>query len=51
MMGPAFDVVDPILAQLRLEAGGAAPTRVLAALIGEHFFGHPVLRDRRAVHL
>ena len=51
MMGPAFDVVDPILAQLRLEAGGPAPTRVLAALIGEHFFGHAVLRHRPAVHL
>jgi hypothetical protein len=51
MMGPAFDVVDPILAQLRLEAGRASPTRVLTALIGEHFFGHAVLRDRRAVHL
>ena len=51
MMGPAFDVVDPILAQLRLEAGGSAPTGVLTALIGEHFFGHAVLRDRRAVHL
>jgi len=51
MMGPAFDVVNPILAQLRLEAGRASPTRVLTALIGEHFFGHAVLRDRRAVHL
>ena len=51
MMGPAFDVVDPILAQLRLEAGRASPTRVLTALIGEHFFGHTVLRDRRAVYL
>ena len=51
MMGPAFDVVDPILAQLRREAGGPAPTRVLTALIGEHFFGHTVLRDRRAVYL
>jgi len=51
MMGPAFDVVDPILAQLGLEAGRAAPTAVLAALIGEHFFGHAVLRHRRAVHL
>ena len=51
MMGPAFDVVDPILAQLCLEAGRASPTRVLTALIGEHFFGHAVLRDRRAVHL
>jgi len=51
MMRPAFDVVDPILAQLRLEAGGTAPTAVLASLIGQHFFGHAVLRDRRAVHL
>ena len=51
MMGPALDVVNPILAQLRLETGGAAPTRVLAALIGEQFFGHAVLRHRPAVHL
>jgi hypothetical protein len=51
MMGPAFDVVYPILAQLRLETGGAAPTRVLAALIGEQLFGHAVLRHRPAVHL
>ena len=51
MMRPALEVVDPILAQLRLEAGRAAPTAVLAALIREHFFGHAVLRDRRAVHL
>jgi hypothetical protein len=51
MMGPAFDVVNPILAQLRLEPGGPAPTRVLAALIGEHLFGHAVLRHRPAVHL
>jgi len=51
MMRPALEVVDPILAQLCLEAGRAAPTAVLAALIREHFFGHAVLRDRRAVHL
>jgi hypothetical protein len=51
MMGSALDVVDPILAQLRLETGRPAPTGVLAALIREHFFGHAVLRDRRAVHL
>ena len=51
MMGPAFDVVDPILAQLRLETGRPAPTAVLATLIREHFFGHAVLRHRRAVHL
>jgi len=51
MMRPALEVVDPILAQLCLEAGRAAPTAVLAALIREHFFGHAVLRDRCAVHL
>ena len=51
MMRPALEVVDPILAQLRLEARGPAPTGILAALIGEHLFGHPVLGHRRAVHL
>jgi hypothetical protein len=51
MMRPALEVADPILAQLRLKAGGPAPTRVLAALIREHFFGHAVLRHRRAIHL
>jgi len=51
MMWPALDVVNPILAQLRFETGGPAPTRVLAALIGEHLFGHAVLRHRPAVHL
>jgi hypothetical protein len=51
MMRPALDVVNPILAQLRLETCGPAPTRILAALIGEHLFGHPVLGHRCAVHL
>lgn len=51
MMRPALEMVDPILAQLRLETRRAAPTAVLAALIREHFFGHTVLRHRRAVHL
>ena len=50
-MRPALEVVDPVLAQLRLEPGGPPPTRILAPLIGEHFFGHAVLRHRRAVHL
>jgi hypothetical protein len=51
MMRPAFEVANPILAQLRLETGGPAPTGVLAPLIGEHFFGHAVLRHRPTVHL
>jgi hypothetical protein len=51
MMRPTFEVADPILAQLRLEAGGPSPTAVLASLIREHFFGHAVLRHRPAVDL
>jgi hypothetical protein len=51
MMRSALNVVNPIFAQLRLETGGPAPTRVLAALVGEHLFGHAVLRHRPAVHL
>jgi hypothetical protein len=50
MMRPALDVANPILPQLRLEARGPAPTRILAALIGEHLFGHAVFRHGRAVH-
>jgi len=51
MMRPALNVVNPILAQLRLKVRGPAPTGVLAALIGEHLFGHAVLCHRPAVHL
>jgi len=51
MMRPAFEVMNPILAQLRLKARGPAPTGILAALVREHLFGHAVLGHRRAVHL
>jgi len=51
MMRPALQVVHSVLAQLRLKAGSPAPTRVLAALIGEHLFGHAILRYGPAVYL
>ena len=51
MMRPAFNVMNPVLAQLRLKARGPSPTGILAALIGEHFFGHAIFGHRRAVHL
>ena len=51
MMRPAFNVMDSILAQLRLESRGPSPTGILAPLIGEQFFGHAILGHRRAVHL
>jgi hypothetical protein len=50
-MRPALDVVYPILAQLRLETGGPAPTRVLPPLVREQLFGHAVLGHGPAVHL
>jgi hypothetical protein len=51
MVRAALEVVHPLLPQLRLEPGGPAPARVLAALIGEHLLGHAVLRHRPAEHL
>ena len=51
MMRPALNVVHPILAQLRLEASGPTPTRVLASLVGEHLFRHAVVSHCPAVHL
>jgi hypothetical protein len=50
MMRSALNVVDPILPQLRLKAGGPTPTRVLASLVGEQLFGHAVLGHRPPVH-
>jgi hypothetical protein len=35
MMRPAFDVMNPVLAQLPFKARGPSPTGILAALIGE----------------
>jgi hypothetical protein len=51
VMGPALDVMDPILAQLRLEARSSPPTGILASLIGEHLFGHARFGHRRAIDL
>ena len=51
MMRPAFNVMNPILAQFRFKARGPAPTGILAPLIGKQFFGHAIFGHRRAVHL
>jgi len=51
VMRSALDVVHPVLAQLRLKARGAAPARVLAPLVGEQLFGHPIFGHRPAIHL
>jgi hypothetical protein len=51
MVGPALQVVHPVLLELGLEAGGAPPAGKLPALVGEQLLGHAVLRHRPAVNL
>lgn len=51
MMRPTLNVMDPVLAQLRLEACGSSPTGILAALVGEHLLGHAIFSHRRAIDL
>lgn len=45
VMRTGFKMVDPVLFQLGLEAGGATPVDVLPAVVGEHLFGRLVLPD------
>jgi hypothetical protein len=46
----ALDVRHPILAQFGLEARGAAPGRILASVVGEHFLGRLKLAAGDAIH-
>lgn len=48
-LGP--DVGDAVPGQFHLETGLAAPGRVLAPVVGEHFLGGAVFRGRPAVDL
>ena len=49
MMRAGFDVRHPILLEFRFEAAGAAPTGVLAAVVGEHLLGRLELARRHAI--
>ncbi len=51
MMGPAADMLDPVLGQFLFKPGGASPVGVLVSIVGEHLFGHPVFADGPAVGL
>ena len=51
VMGPALQVVHPVLLELGLEAGRAPPTGNLPALVGEQLLGDAVLCHRPAVDL
>jgi hypothetical protein len=46
MLRPRLEVADPLPPQFLLEAGGPPPGRVLPAVVSQHLFGHPILRDR-----
>jgi hypothetical protein len=48
VMRPGFEVVSTILFHLGLEAGGAAPVDVFAAVVGEHLPGRLELSGRDA---
>jgi hypothetical protein len=43
--------MDPILFHLPLKAGFAPPVGVLAAVVGEHLLGNPVLGNGSAIGL
>ena len=51
MLGAAFEVSHTIFFKLGLEAAGAAPRSILAAIVGEHFLGRLKLTDRHAIDL
>jgi hypothetical protein len=49
VMGPAFDVADAVLFELRFEAARAAPGGVLATVVGEHLLGRLIFADGHPV--
>ncbi len=51
VVGPGLDVSDAVLFELGLEAAGAAPGGVLAAVIGEHLLGWFELADGHPIDL
>ena len=51
VMRTGLEVGHTILLELGLEAAGAAPGGVLAAVVGEHLLGRLILTHRDAIHL
>lgn len=51
MLRAAFDVGHPVFLQFGFKTAGAAPTGVLATVIGEHFLGRLEFPDRHPVNL
>jgi hypothetical protein len=49
VMRPALDVADAVFLELGLEAAGAAPSGVLATVVGEHFLGRLIFADGHPV--
>lgn len=50
VLGPGLDVRHAVFFQFGLEAAGAAPGGVLAAVVGEHLLGWLILTSRHAIH-
>jgi hypothetical protein len=50
MLGPRFEVRDPVLLEFRLEPAGAPPTGVLPAIVSQHLLGRLELTGRHAIH-
>ncbi|HTY86014.1 MAG TPA: hypothetical protein VMB80_00995 [Candidatus Acidoferrum sp.] len=51
MVGPGFEVSHTVFLQLGLEATGAPPGSVLAAIVSEHLLGRLILAGRHPVNL
>jgi hypothetical protein len=49
MLGAAFEVSHPILSEFGLEAAGAAPRSILAAIVREHLLGRLKLTSRHSI--
>ena len=50
MLRPGLEVLHAILLQHGLETAGAAPTGVLAAIVGQHLLGWLILADGHAIN-
>lgn len=50
MVRPGFEVRHPVLLQFGFKSGSAAPTGILASIVGEHLLGRLELADALTIH-
>ena len=51
MVGTRPDMLDPVFFKFLFKPGGASPIGILAAVVGEHLFGHAVFAHGPAIGL